>query len=97
MFRRRLSLAILAILAVQLLGGIVLASDCAEPCPDDTEEASCPPVCAFCTTCTHSQSAIVRQGASGTPQVVIERHLAEAAVATSSQLAADIFHVPLPG
>lgn len=97
MSRRRLSLALVAILAVQLLGGVALAAVGVEPCPDDSEDASCPPICALCTTCTHAQQAIVRHAASATPRVAAERYLPDAPQAAPSQLAADIFHVPLPG
>ncbi len=95
--RRGLSLTLIAILAVQLLGAVAFASVCFEPCPDDTEESSCPPVCATCTTCTHSRQAIVQTSAAGIP-VASGRHsfLPQAAMPTSA-IAADIFHVPLPG
>lgn len=96
MSRRSLSLALLAILAVQLLGGIALASVCDESCADDAE-GSCPPACALCTSCTHAKSAIVRHAGSGTSRVVTEHDLPEPSIVTASLLAADIFHVPLLG
>lgn len=97
MSRRSLSLTLLAILAVQLLGGVALASVCVEPCPDDTDETSCPPICALCTSCTHAWHGIVRHAASGASLIATSRCLADAPQATASQLASDIFHVPLAG
>ena len=95
--RRALTIAMLAVFAAQLLGAVAFASVCFEPCPDDSEESSCPPVCALCTSCTHAQQAIVQ--AHGGPVVVAATsHLFEAQhSAFPSQPAADIFHVPLLG
>lgn len=97
MFRRGLSLALLAILAVQLLGGLALASACFEPCADDAEESSCPLVCALCTSCTHVQPAIAGEATPGACPVAAERYVASRVTARPLQLAADIFHVPLAG
>ena len=97
MSRRSLSLTLLAILAVQMFAGVVMASVCLEPCPDDAGETSCPPVCTLCTSCTHSKSAIVRDPASGAPLIVGERYLPVSAATTTSPRASDIFHVPLQG
>lgn len=97
MFRRGSSLALLTILAVQILGGMGVAAACFEPCPDDAESESCPPVCVLCASCTHSQSAIVGQSAPGTPLIGATRHLPQRPATAQSRLEADIFHVPLPG
>lgn len=97
MRRRGLSVTLLVVLAVQLLGTMAFASVCLEPCPDDTESTSCPPVCSLCTSCTHAQTGIVQHSASSTPLLSAHRFVAQHAVATSPHLAADIFHVPLLG
>lgn len=93
--RRGMTLTLLAIIAVQLLGGITLASACFEPCPDDTSESSCPPICATCTTCAHSRHAIVQASVGGVPIVsALDAFLSQVAAPTSRH-AVDIFHVPL--
>lgn len=97
MLRRGLSLTLLAILAVQLLGVVAFASVCYEPCPDDTSESSCPPVCATCATCTHSRQAIVETNVDGVPAMSTRDAFVMQAAAPASAIAADIFHVPLPG
>jgi hypothetical protein len=97
MLRRRLAVTFLVIIAVQLLGAVAFASVCAEPCPDDTEETSCPPVCALCTSCTHAQQAIVQPANAGAPITSVHHLLSQQRLETSSQLPADIFHVPLLG
>jgi len=97
MHRRGLSVMLLALIAVQLLGSMAFASVCLEPCPDDTEGTSCPPVCALCTSCTHAQTAIVPHATSGSPLTSLHRFAAQPTASPSSQLAADIFHVPLFG
>jgi hypothetical protein len=97
MRRRGFSMTLLVLFAVQLLGSMAFASVCLEPCPDDTEETSCPPACALCTSCTHSQTAIVQDGASGLPRVSTHRFVRSPAASPASHLAADIFHVPLAG
>lgn len=97
MLRRGLSVTLLVLIAVPLLGSMAFASVCLEPCPDDTEETSCPPVCVLCTSCTHAQTAIVRYGASETPLTSTHRFVAQPPTSPTSQLAADIFHVPLLG
>lgn len=97
MLRRNVSVALLAMIAVQLLAGVAFASVCVEPCPDDTDETSCPPVCALCTSCTHAQTWIVQHAASETPLTTTHRFVAQPPTSPSSQLAADIFHVPLLG
>jgi hypothetical protein len=95
--RRKVSMTLLALIALQLLSGMAFASVCPEPCADDTEETSCPPVCVLCTSCTHAQTAIVQHAASGTPLTSTHRFAAQAPASPSWQLAADIFHVPLLG
>jgi len=97
MFRRRLAFALLAVLAVQFAGGLVFASACPEPCPDDTEETSCPPVCALCTSCTHAQQAIVQVATDGFAMAAGRDLFSAQTELTPSGLAADIFHVPLRG
>jgi len=97
MIRRGLSAALLVVLAMQLLGGMAPASACPEPCPDDTDDTSCPPVCALCTGCTHAQTAIVQHATAGVPLMSAHRLLSVQPASISSPLAADIFHVPLPG
>ena len=97
MRRRGLSVTLLVLIAVQLLGSMAFASVCLEPCPDDTEGTSCPPICALCTSCTHAQTAIVHQRVSETPLTSTHRFIAQAPTSPTSQLAADIFHVPLLG
>ena len=97
LMRRGLSVTLLVLIAVQLLGAMAFASVCPEPCPNDAEGTSCPPVCALCTSCTHAQTAIVQHAASETPLPSTHRFVAPPPAALSSQLAADIFHVPLLG
>ena len=97
MHRRGLSVTLLVILALQLLGSMAFASVCPEPCPDDTESSSCPPVCALCTSCTHAQTGIVQHSASGMPLMSTHRFMPQQPTSTSAPLADDIFHVPLLG
>ena len=97
MSRRGLTVTLLVLIAVQLLGSMAFASVCLEPCPDDTEETSCPPVCALCTSCTHAQTAIVQHAGSGLPLVSTHRFVPQPPTSPASHLAADIFHVPLLG
>jgi len=95
--RRALSLTLLAIIAVQLLGSMAFAAVCFEPCPDDSDESSCPPICATCTTCTHSRQAIVRVEGDGMVFVQSPHAFLPQVFAASSPLVSDIFHVPLLG
>ena len=88
---------LLTIFAAQLLGGMVFASVCLEPCPDDVEGTNCPPVCAMCTGCTHAQSAIVKHAISAAPMHTAQRVVPGASFAVTSFLGDDIFHVPLFG
>ena len=90
-------MTLLVLIALQLLGGMAFASVCSEPCPDDAEGTSCPPVCAVCTSCTHAQTAIVQHAAASTQVTTTHRFVSQPVTSPSSQLAADIFHVPLPG
>ena len=93
MLRRNVSVVLLAMIALQLLGGMAFASVCLEPCPDDTEETGCPPVCA---SCTHAQTVILQLSPSGLPVLSTARFLSQPPASTPSQLTDDIFHVPLP-
>jgi hypothetical protein len=95
--RRKVSMMLLAMIALQLLGGMWFASDCLEPCPDDTDGTSCPPVCALCTSCTHAQTAIVQHAANGIPLMATHEFLPEPLARASSRFADDILHVPLLG
>jgi hypothetical protein len=95
--RRTLSMTLLAMIALQLLSGMAFATVCFEPCPDDADGTSCPPVCAVCTSCTHAQTAIVQHVAVGVPLMAEHRFVAQPPAWTSSQRAVDIFHVPLRG
>ena len=97
MLRRNVSWTLLAMIALQLLGGMAFASVCLEPCPDDSEETSCPPVCTVCTGCTHAQTAIVQHATSGTPLLAAATFAGQHSSSVTSHLADDIFHVPLPG
>lgn len=96
MVRRGLCLTLLLIFAAQLLGGMVVASVCQNPCPDDAG-SGCPPICALCTICTHAQTGLVQHSVSGKPLMSTHRFVPQQAASASSQLADDIFHVPLPG
>lgn len=95
MLRRHVAFALVAMIALQLLGGMAFASECAEPCPDDTEETSCPPVCALCTTCTHGQKAVVGHAPPEAPTPSARRFALQQLARSSFPLADDIFHVPL--
>jgi hypothetical protein len=95
--RRKVSMTILALIALQLLSGMAFASVCPEPCPDDAKGTSCPPVCVLCTSCTHAQTAIVQHAPTSMPFTSTHRFVAQLAASPSSRVATDIFHVPLPG
>jgi hypothetical protein len=97
MHRRRITLTLLLVLVIQMIGAVAFASVCVEPCPDDTEETSCPPVCSLCTDCTHAQTAVVRHTADAAPLMTASPVLPQHSSSSSSQLADDIFHVPLHG
>jgi hypothetical protein len=97
MRRRGLSVTILIVFAVQLLAPFAFASVCLEPCPEDAPGSSCPLVCVHCSSCTHAQTAIVRNEATGTLLVSTHRFVAHAITSIASLPAADIFHVPLLG
>jgi hypothetical protein len=97
MTRRGLSVTLLVIFAVQLLGGFAIAAGCPDPCPDDADGAGCAPICALCRSCTHAQTGIVERQVSAVPMASMYAFLATAVASPSSRLAADIFHVPLPG
>jgi hypothetical protein len=97
MLRRSLSVTLLLILALQFVGPVAFASVCVEPCSDDTEETSCPPVCTLCTSCTHAQKAVVQHGVSVVRRVGAQESFASTVSSASSLFAVDIFHVPLRG
>jgi hypothetical protein len=97
MARRGLSATLLVVLAVQLLGVPAFAPVCPEPCADDAPGTGCPPICALCTSCTHTQPAIVQRPAAGAPLTSTRRFVTQQRPAISSQLTNDIFHVPLLG
>jgi hypothetical protein len=59
MARRGVIATLLVIIAAQLVGGILFATVCLEPCADDGSGKTCPPMCALCTSCTHALQAIV--------------------------------------
>ena len=97
MARRGVVLALLVIIAAQLTATVAFASVCFEPCPDDTEGATCPPVCSLCTSCTHAQQAIVRSDATAAPTLTAPHPHAPHVLSGPLHLADDIFHVPLLG
>lgn len=92
MTRRGVIATLLVIIAVQFAGGIWFASVCPEPCADDGPCSTCTPIC---TSCTHAQQAIVRSTASLATLAVAPLIFHAQSLPASSQLAADIFHVPL--
>lgn len=97
--RRGLALALLALLAVPLVGSIAYASVCLVPCPEEEEraeaDAECPPVCALCTSCTPVQVTIAAVGSAGAPLVAAHDLLDVPPLDASDDPAGDIFHVPL--
>ena len=95
--RRALSMTLLAILAVQLLGAVAFASVCFEPCPDDDEGQTCPPVCTLCTSCTRAQQAILDSTVLGAPEGAPQSVLPFQLTASPTTREDDIFHVPLLG
>jgi len=96
MSRRRFAVTLLVVLSVQMLGAMVFASSCPEPCSDDAESTSCRQVCVLCASCTHAQ-AIVQQTAGGAPLTAMREIVPARNLEASPQLTADIFHVPLFG
>lgn len=97
MARHGVIATLLVIIAVQLLGGILFATVCVEPCPDDGPGRTCPPVCSLCMSCTHAQQAIVRNTMTPATIVATPRVFGVRPVPAPSQPTADIFHVPLLG
>jgi len=95
--RRGVVATLLVVIALQLVGGVVLATVCVEPCGDDGPGRSCPPVCALCVSCTHAQQAIVGDAVPLAALVVIPHVFGVRSVPAPSQPAADVFHVPLLG
>lgn len=90
-------MTLLMLVALQLLGAIALSAVCLEPCDDDEGSGSCPPVCTLCARCAHAQQAIVQREDGGALVTAAQRDDAQQRWGRSSQLAADIFHVPLAG
>jgi hypothetical protein len=97
MARRGVVLALLLICVAQLTATVAFSSVCFEPCPDDTEGSSCPPVCSLCTSCTHAQQAIVEGAVVTAPALRTLQTYAAQALVAPSHLADDVFHVPLLG
>jgi len=97
MTRRTLAAALLLLVACQLAGALAFAAACPEPCPDDIDGSSCPPVCSLCTSCTHARTAIVRVDAMSLALLPATRLFAEPGAIASSPIAAEIFHIPLLG
>ena len=95
--RRGLCLTLLVLVAVQLLGAVAVPSGCLEPCPEDSGESDCPPICATCATCAHSRQALLQTRAEGDPASNVLHAVATPGLAPDSLFAADIFHVPLAG
>lgn len=96
MARRRLVVLLLMTVVVQLLGMVtVAATECVEPCPDDTETSSCPPVCALCTSCTHAQTGMVENAVSEEPGLPAHQLLQHELSSAHAHFSAEIFHVPL--
>lgn len=97
MARRGVIATLLVIIAAQLMGGILFATVCIEPCPDDGPGTTCPPICALCTSCMHAQQAIVQTAMTDVALAVTPHVFAASHASAPPQRAADIFHVPLPG
>jgi hypothetical protein len=95
--RRALSWTLLALVALQLLGSMAFAAVCFEPCPDDTGESSCPPVCTTCATCAHSRQAILQGAFDGVAFDRAPHAFPPQVLSASTPPASDIFHVPLHG
>ena len=95
LLRRVLSVTLLIVIAIPLIGAVAFASVCLEPCPDDTDDTSCPPVCVACTTCTHAQQAIMQTMAVTAPYEIVRQAAQAQPGGTPSHPADDIFHVPL--
>ena len=95
--RRRVVLTLLLIFVAQLTATVAFSSVCLEPCPDDTEGSTCPPVCSLCTSCRHAQQAIVDTAVVTAPALRTLHAYAAQALAAPAHLADDVFHVPLLG
>lgn len=93
MLRRSLALAILALVVLPLTGGIAFAPVCFDPCPEETGETSCPPVC---LACTHA-AAVMQHAPAGLPLFARTALAAELTVSPSLLFPDDILHVPLFG
>jgi hypothetical protein len=97
MARRGVIATLLVIIAAHLAGGILFATVCVEPCPDDGPGRKCPPICALCTGCTHAQQAIVQSPMMNVAIVAAPHLFTVPVIPAPSQPTADIFHVPLLG
>jgi hypothetical protein len=99
MVRRGVIGMLLIVVVGQIAGGMLFASVCNQPCPDDNGRDTCPPICSFCTTCAHAQQAVVQVRAAGaiTPLPVLTNVFTAHPLAATQQRADDIFHVPLLG
>jgi len=93
---RRRALTLVVVLTLHL-AGLVLVSACIEPCPDDGAGKTCPPICSLCMTCTHAQRAIVQLETTAVFLATSPHVRPLEAARELSNLAVDIFHVPLLG
>lgn len=97
MVRRGTSVMLLLLLAMPLLATVAFASDCLELCGDDTKDASCPPVCSLCNSCTRAQAAIVQHAVTTLRRVTTEDAVSRELAAADSAVADEILHIPLLG
>jgi hypothetical protein len=96
---RRCTIALLILIVVtQVAAGMIFASVCNEPCPDDNGQRSCPPFCLFCTMCTHAQQAVVQVAIrAAAPTLMSLSVFPSIPTATVSHPVVEIFHIPLAG
>jgi len=99
MVRRSIVAMVLVVVVAQIAAGMIFATVCNEPCPDENGSNTCPPICSFCATCVHAQPAVVQTPTAGTatPLPVIASVFTLHRLGTTCQCADDIFHVPLLG
>lgn len=98
MLRRGVIAVLLVVVIAQIAAGMLFATVCYEPCPDDDGQRSCPPVCSVCTMCTHAQQAIVQTPAPGAATLLVITNVAVPhRLRATSPRADEIFHVPLLG
>lgn len=96
-FRRALRAAIVMIVLALLLAPAALPvdTDCAEPCPEESSESGCQPLCAACTVCAHIQVALTT---ASTPPLPFPQHRASRPfdlAMPDSSAPDEVFHVPL--